>query len=50
MTERLPISDGPEVRAHAAALFRRHKRPLAAVLGLHALAAIAGLAGPRLLG
>ena len=50
MSERLPISDGPEVRAHAAALFRRHQRALAAVLGLHALAAVAGLAGPRLLG
>ena len=26
MSERLPIADGPEVRAHAAALFRRHRR------------------------
>src|SRR5918995_2499833 len=50
MSDRLPIADGPEVRAHAAALFRRHRRALGAVLGLHALAAVAGLAGPRLLG
>ena len=50
MSERLPIADGPEVRAHAAALFRRHRRALAVVLGLHGLAAVAGLAGPRLLG
>ena len=50
MSERLPIADGPEVRAHAAALFHRHRRALSAVLGLHALAAVAGLAGPRLLG
>ena len=50
MSERLPIADGPEVRAHAAALFRQHRRALSVVLGLHALAAVAGLAGPRLLG
>lgn len=50
MSERLPIADGPEVRAHAAALFRRHRRAFGAVIGLNALAAVAGLAGPRLLG
>ena len=50
MSERLPIADGPEVRAHAAALFRQHRRALIVVLGLHGLAAVAGLAGPRLLG
>ena len=50
MSEKLPIADGPEVRLHARALVRRYRLPLAAVLGLHALAAMAGLAGPRLLG
>jgi len=50
LSEKLPIADGPEVRFHAAALFRRHRLALGAVLGLHALAAVAGLAGPRLLG
>jgi ABC-type multidrug transport system fused ATPase/permease subunit len=46
----LPIADGPELRAQARLLGRRHRRGLAGVLGLHALAAAAGLAGPRLLG
>jgi len=50
VSEKLPIADGPEVRLHARALVRRYRLPLAAVLGLHALAAMAGLAGPRLLG
>ncbi|MBA3245005.1 MAG: ABC transporter ATP-binding protein [Actinobacteria bacterium] len=50
MSEKLPIADGPEVRAQARSLVRRYRRPLAAVLALHALAAVAGLAGPRLLG
>ncbi|MBA2332681.1 MAG: ABC transporter ATP-binding protein, partial [Actinobacteria bacterium] len=50
MSEKLPIADGPEVRLQARALLRRYRRPLAAVLSLHALAAVAGLAGPRLLG
>ncbi|AGZ39265.1 Lipid A export ATP-binding/permease protein msbA [Actinoplanes friuliensis DSM 7358] len=39
-----------EVRRYARALFRRHPRALAAALLLHAFAAVAGLAGPRLLG
>jgi ABC-type multidrug transport system fused ATPase/permease subunit len=46
----LPIADGRELRAQARLLGRRHRRGLAGVLGLHALAAAAGLAGPRLLG
>ncbi|MDQ3066883.1 MAG: ABC transporter ATP-binding protein/permease [Actinomycetota bacterium] len=50
MSERLPIAAGPEVRARAAELFREHKRPIGIVIGLHALAAVAGLAAPRLLG
>ena len=46
----LPIADGPELRAQARLLGRRHRRGLAGVLGLHSLAAAAGLAGPPLLG
>ncbi|MDO8122347.1 ABC transporter ATP-binding protein [Isoptericola sp. b490] len=47
---RLPIADAATLRAHTLALVRRHRRPLAGVLVLHALAALAGLAGPWLLG
>ncbi len=50
MNERLPIAAGPEVRSQAAVLLRRHRRALGVVLGLNALAAVAGLAGPWLLG
>jgi ABC-type multidrug transport system fused ATPase/permease subunit len=50
MSERLPIAVSPEVRAHARLLARRNKRALTAVIGLHALAAVAGLAGPPILG
>jgi ABC-type multidrug transport system fused ATPase/permease subunit len=50
MSDRLPIALSPEVRAHARVLAGRKRRPLAAVLGLHALAALAGLAGPPILG
>ena len=50
MSEKLPIADGPETRRHAGALLSRYRWPLAGVLFLHALAAVAGLAGPLLLG
>lgn len=50
MSERLPIAAGPEVRQNAAVLLRRYRGGLAIVLGLHALAAVAGLIGPFLLG
>jgi ABC-type multidrug transport system fused ATPase/permease subunit len=50
VSELLPIADGPELRAQAARLGRRHRLGLAGVVGLHALAATAGLAGPPLLG
>ena len=50
MTELLPIADGPELRRHARRLARRHRAALAGVVGLHALAAAAGLVGPALLG
>lgn len=50
MATALPVADAGQVRRYARTLMRRHPRGLAAALGLHALAAAAGLAGPRLLG
>ncbi len=50
MTELLPIADGPDLRRHARRLARRHRGALAGVIGLHALAAAAGLVAPALLG
>ncbi|MEU8071781.1 ABC transporter ATP-binding protein [Micromonospora sp. NPDC048169] len=50
MSNALPVADGAQVRRYARELIRRHPRGLAAVLGLHALAAGAGLVAPRLLG
>ncbi|AEI11424.1 ABC transporter ATP-binding protein [Cellulomonas gilvus] len=47
---KLPIADGATVRAYTARLLRAHRRPLAAIAVLHTLAAVAGLAGPWLLG
>lgn len=44
------MADAAQVRRYARTLMRRHPRTLAATLGLHALAAVAGLAAPRLLG
>jgi len=46
----LPVADTRQVRRYARTLFRRHPRPLLLAVSLHAVAAIAGLAGPRLLG
>ena len=46
----LPVATSPQVRARARALARRHRGRLARVVGLHAAAALAGLAGPALLG
>ena len=46
----LPTADAAGVRRYAGALLRRHPRALAGALVLHAAAALAGLAGPRLLG
>jgi ABC-type multidrug transport system fused ATPase/permease subunit len=46
----LPVADARQVRAYARRLALRHPRVLAAALGLHALAAVSGLAAPRLLG
>ena len=46
----LPVADAVQVRRYARDLFRRHPRALGIAVGLHVLAAIAGLVGPRLLG
>ncbi|TWP36157.1 ABC transporter ATP-binding protein [Leekyejoonella antrihumi] len=46
----LPIADTDAVRAHTARLMRRHRGVLTRVIGLHALAAIAGLVAPRVIG
>ncbi|HEX5541220.1 MAG TPA: ABC transporter ATP-binding protein [Micromonospora sp.] len=50
MSGALPVADAREVRRYARTLMRRHPRALAVTLGLHAFAAVAGLAAPRLLG
>jgi ABC-type multidrug transport system fused ATPase/permease subunit len=50
VSELLPIAGGVELRAQARLLASRHRRGLAGVVGLHAAAAAAGLAGPPLLG
>jgi ABC-type multidrug transport system fused ATPase/permease subunit len=50
VSELLPIADGEELRLQAKLLGRRHRRGLLGVIGLHAMAAAAGLAGPPLLG
>ncbi|MGC3864681.1 ABC transporter ATP-binding protein [Micromonospora chersina] len=50
MSNALPVADARQVRRYARELARRHPRGLAAALGLHALAAAAGLVAPRLLG
>lgn len=47
---KLPVADSTVLRRHTAALLRRHRGALGLVLALHALAAVAGLAGPWLLG
>lgn len=46
----LPVATAAQVRAQTGALLARYRRPLLAMLGLNALAALAGLAGPPLLG
>ncbi|GHC28876.1 MULTISPECIES: ABC transporter ATP-binding protein [Streptomyces] len=46
----LPVAEGADVRRAAAGLVRTDRRSFAVVLGLNALAALAGLAGPWLLG
>jgi ABC-type multidrug transport system fused ATPase/permease subunit len=46
----LPVATPKEVRQYALTLMRRHPRMLGTALGLQAVAAIAGLAAPALLG
>ncbi|GGK68183.1 multidrug ABC transporter ATP-binding protein [Sphaerisporangium melleum] len=46
----LPVADQAQVRAYARRLTLKYPGRLALALGLHGLAAVAGLAGPRLLG
>ncbi|MGK5520259.1 ABC transporter ATP-binding protein [Micromonospora sp. URMC 107] len=50
MATALPVADGRQVRRYARRLARRHPRALGVALGLHALAAAAGLVAPWLLG
>src|SRR4249919_1082365 len=50
MKQLLPIADNAEVRRYAKSLARKHPRQLSLAVILHALAAIAGLAAPRLIG
>jgi len=46
----LPVADAPQVRRYAHGLLRRHPRALGGALALYALAAVAGLVAPRLIG
>ncbi len=50
MNEALPVADRATVRRYLRGLIRRHPRAIGIALGLHVLAAAAGLAAPRLLG
>jgi ABC-type multidrug transport system fused ATPase/permease subunit len=47
---KLPIASPAEARRTVGRLFRRHRRGLGGVASLHTVAALAGLAGPLLLG
>jgi ABC-type multidrug transport system fused ATPase/permease subunit len=50
MSALLPVADSAQVRGYARELLVRHPRDLRLVVALHAAAAVAGLAGPWLLG
>lgn len=50
MRQILPVAGPAEIRLHARRLARRHPRTLLAALLLHGLAALSGLAAPRLIG
>jgi ABC-type multidrug transport system fused ATPase/permease subunit len=50
MRQILPVADATQVRRYARALARRHPRELTTAVVLHCLAAVAGLAAPRLIG
>jgi len=47
---KLPVADATELRRTTRGLLRQHRRHLSRVVALHTLAAVAGLAGPWLLG
>ncbi|MDM7854250.1 ABC transporter ATP-binding protein [Cellulomonas alba] len=47
---KLPIADPATARRYAGGLLRTHRAPLVLIAALHTLAAVAGLAGPWLLG
>jgi ABC-type multidrug transport system fused ATPase/permease subunit len=46
----LPVADGPAVKRQALALLQQYRRELTAVVGLHGVAALAGLAAPFVVG
>jgi len=46
----LPVAGSAQVRAEGLRLMRQHRKPLFQVVGLYVVAAVAGLAGPFLLG
>lgn len=46
----LPVASAGQVRRYARAMLHAHPKALLGALGLYALAAVAGLAGPRLVG
>jgi len=48
--ETLPVADGRQVRRYVGRLLSRHRRPVVLATVLHSAAALAALAGPRLLG
>ncbi|MEU4293985.1 ABC transporter ATP-binding protein [Kribbella sp. NPDC026596] len=50
MKQILPVAGPTEIRRHARRLARQHPRTLLVALLLHALAAVTGLAAPRLIG
>ncbi|MGI8994535.1 MAG: ABC transporter ATP-binding protein, partial [Nocardioidaceae bacterium] len=50
MRELLPVANAPAVRRYARGMARQHPRQLTGAISLHVLAAIAGLAAPRLIG
>ena len=50
MRQILPVAGPAEIRRHARRLARRHPRNLTIALVLHGLAAVSGLAAPRLIG
>ena len=50
MRQILPIAEAADVRRYARTIARRHPRQVSVALALHVLAAVTGLAAPRLIG